>query len=446
MVVIAGVVFSPIGHGLRVLLGRRRQMLAGRGIASPTAFAPPPMLEDHPSIAVLPFTNISDDREQEFLADGMTEDVITGLSLSRSLFVIARNSTFSYKGKAPNIRDVGREMGVRYVLEGSVRRIGESLRVTAQLVDARNGVHVWAQALDRPLAEIFEIQDEITAGIVAALTAHLTHAVTPEVARARPDSLDAWQLCHRARAHFLSNFDAASRRTAEVLLRRAIRKDPKYAVAWVYLGCIVAWRWIVEPGTDANENREEARYCIERGVSLAAGDPDVLAFQGNFAIITGQPRDAVPYLEQALHLNPNEVVYRMFLARALAYVGRPAEALGEMEAVLRLSPRDPLAPNYAFQMAQIHFSLGSYAEAESWARRSLAGNARSSRVALILGEALAAEGRVEEAHEAIREALRITPEISLASQEYILRNLGLDEALLADRLRYLAIAWPLDLN
>lgn len=404
------------------------------------------MLEDHPSIAVLPFTNISDDREQEFLADGMTEDVITGLSLSRSLFVIARNSTFSYKGKAPNIRNVGREMGVRYVLEGSVRRIGESLRVTAQLVDARNGVHVWAQALDRPLAEIFKIQDEITAGIVAALTAHLTHAVTPEVARARPDSLDAWQLCHRARAHFLSNFDAASRRAAEVLLRRATKKDPKYAVAWVYLGCIVAWRWIVEPGTNANENREEARYCIERGVSLAPGDPDVLAFQGNFAIITGRPRDAVPYLEQALHLNPNEVVYRMFLARALAYVGRAAEALGEMEAVLRLSPRDPLAPNYAFQMAQIHFSLGSYAEAESWARRSLAGNARSSRVALILGEALAAEGRVEEAHNAIREALRITPEISLASQEYVLRNLGLDEALLADRLRYLAIAWPLDLN
>ena len=445
MAVLGGVVISPLGHGLRALLGRQRERLVGDAPGGPAIVPPLPMVKDRPSIAVLPFTNMSDDREQEFLADGMTEDVITGLSLSRSLFVIARNSTFTYKGKAVNIRDVGRELGVSYVLEGSVRRLGEMLRVTGQLIDTRTGAHVWAQALDRPLADIFKMQDEITAGIVAALTAHFTHGVTAEVARARPENLEAWQLTQRARAQINGNLDAASRRTAEALLRTAVKKDPTYAVAWVGLGCAIAYRWIVEPGTDARANLDEARACVERGARLAPTDADVLADQGHFAIITGRPKDAVPCLEQAKHLNPNEVLYRMQLARALCFSGRPAEGLEEMEAVLRLSPHDPLAPNFAYQMAFFHFALGRHAESETWARRSLAGGARSVRAWILLGIALAAQGRVEEANQAVREAVRGAPENTPVSQEYLYRNLGLDEGLLAARLKWVAIAWPPEL-
>jgi len=445
LAVLAGFVVSPLGQGLRALLGRQRKKRGGVEPGGPTG-PPPPMVTDRPSIAVLPFTNMSDDRDQEFLADGMTEDIITGLSLSRSLFVIARNSTFSYKGKAANIRDVGRELGVRNVLEGSVRRIGESLRVTAQLIDAKTGAHVWAQALDRPLADIFKMQDEITAGIVAALTAHLTHAVTAEVARARPESLEAWELCLRANAHFAAGFDAASRQSGEALLRTAVKKDPAYALAWVSLGCMIACRWIVEPGIEATLGQAEARACVERGARLAPVDPDVLARQGIFLIYCGQPKDAVPYLEQAMQLNPNEVTYRMRLAQALSMTDRAAQALGEMEAVLRLSPRDPLAPNFAYHLAQIQFALGRFAEAETWAKRSIAGRPRNVQARFRLAAALAAQDRVEEARQAVREAVRVAPETTLASQENFYRHMGSEESLLADELKFLAIAWPPELT
>jgi adenylate cyclase len=445
MVVIAGVVVSPLGHGLRALFSRSRERL----VADPRASSlspPPPMVTDRPSIAVLPFTNMSDDREQEFLADGMTEDIITGLSLSRSLFVIARNSTFSYKGKSPNIRDVGRELGVRNVLEGSVRRIGDNLRVTAQLIDAGAGAHLWAQAFDRPLADIFKMQDEITAGIVAALTSHLARTISPEVIRARPENLEAWQLCLRARAQTMPNLDRAARRTAETLLRSAVKKDPTYAQAWAWLGFYIAVRWIFETGSDTASAGDEARACIERAVALAPGDPEVLALRGAYLTYTGRPKDAVPPLERATQTNPNEVLYRVYLARALNYSGRANEALGEIEAALRLNPRDPAAHLYALDMASIQFSLRHYAEAETWVRLSLAGATRNVHAGIFLGVVLAAEGRVEEAHQAVRNAVDFAPDTTLASHEYIYRNLGVDDPIRADRLKYLAMAWPPELE
>lgn len=219
----------------------------------------PLALPSKPSIAVLPFTNMSDDREQEFLADGMTEDVITGLSLNPNLFVIARSSTFSYKGKSPGIRVVGRDLGVRTVLEGSVRRVGEMLRVTAQLIDTGTEAHIWAQAFDRPLTSMFEMQDEITAGIVAALTSHLAHAVTPEVARARPENLEAWELCQRASAHFLVASDAASRRVPRsccVGRWRKTRATPKPGCHWAWPSLIAGW-WSLERARRTTWKRRE---------------------------------------------------------------------------------------------------------------------------------------------------------------------------------------------
>jgi TolB-like protein/Flp pilus assembly protein TadD len=445
VVVIAGVVVSPLGHGLRALFFRSRERLVADPRAA-TLAPPPPMVTDRPSIAVLPFTNMSDDREQEFLADGMTEDIITGLSLSRSLFVIARNSTFSYKGKSPNVRDVGRELGVRNVLEGSVRRIGENLRVTAQLIDAGTGAHLWAQAFDRPLADIFKMQDEITAGIVAALTSHLRLTVTAEVARARPDSLEAWQLCQRARAQAMASLDVPSRQVAETLLRTAVKKDPGYAPAWGWLAHYISLRWLLEGRTRTAAEQDEALACIERAVALAPTDPDVLALRGGCLTNWGRPKEAVSFLEQAKAINPNEMFYRTRLARALNYSGRPAEALAEIETAFRLNPRDPYAALYALEMAYIQFALRRYEESEAWLRRALANAPRNTNSGILLGLTLAAQDRVEEAHQAVREALRYAPEATLASRESVYRSLGLDESQLADRLKYLAIAWPPELK
>ena len=434
LVVIGGVIVSPVGRGLRAVLARRPE-------ADNAQPQHPPMIEDRPSIAVLPFTNMSDDREQEFLADGMTEDVITGLALSRALFVIARNSTFSYKGKSPNVRDVGRELGVRYVLEGSLRRIGDNLRVTTQLIDTRTGAHLSAETFDRPLAEIFEMQDEITASIVAGLTSHLTRAATVAVARARPENLDAWQLCMRGMAQFSGALDADSGRAADAMLRAAVKKDPAFGPAWVYLGFVVATRWMLEPGTDTAASRKEAREHVERGTRLAPTDPEVLAFKGGYLTFAGQPREAVTYLEQALQLNPNEVGYRAILARALNYTGRPAEALVQMEIALRLSPRDPLMPLFANDLSAIQYALGHFAEAESWARRSVGPFAR-----LGLAVAIAAQGRADEAREVVRETLGEMPDMTLDAYEHVLLGIGYDKPYVDGLRQRLASVWPPEAN
>jgi len=440
MVVIAGVVVSPLGHGLRAAFSRSRARLAPGPGGAPTQAPPPPVVTDRPSIAVLPFTNMSDDREQEFLADGMTEDIITGLSLSRGLFVIARNSTFSYKGKSPNIRDVGRDLGVRTVLEGSVRRIGDNLRVTAQLIDAGTGAHLWAQAFDRPLADIFKMQDEITAGIVAALTSHLTHTVTPEIARARPESLEAWQLCQRARAQAMSSLEGPSRQIAETLLRTAVKKDPRYAPAWAWLAFYISLGWIYEAEGDPAKNWQEARACTDRALRLSPSDPEVLALHGAFLTVSGKPNEAVRYLEQATQLNPNEVLYRVQLARALC-IGRPQEALVQMQAALRLSPRDPFAPMYALDMAFIQLALGRNAEAESWARQSF-DVWPNIHAGLSLARALAAQGNDKDAERAVQQTLRVAPELTLERYEYIFRTLGYGGAYLANLRENLARVWP----
>ncbi len=439
LVVIGGVVVSPLGQGLRAILARRRTPAIA---ADEIKDAPPPMVEDRPSIAVLPFTNMSDDREQEFLADGMTEDVITGLALARTLFVIARNSTFSYKGKSPNVRDVGRELGVRYVLEGSVRRVSETLRVTVQLIDTRTGAHVWAQAIDQPLADIFKMQDEITTGIVATLTSHLVHAVTPEVARARPENLEAWELVRRANVHLVANMNAEGARTAESLLRTAVKKDPTYGAAWAHLAFTIGSRWVFDPASDTPASRTEAHAFVERAVRLAPADADVLAFKGGFLMFAGRANEAVPIVEQAIQLNPNEASYRVMLSRGLSYTGRPTEALAQLEAALRLSPRDPFMTLYTGDMAGVQSQLRRYAEAETWARRALAGGSRNVWTQLVLAGALAELGRAEEARDAVRDALRVDPEMTLARYEHVLLRLGYQAPDVVRLSGRLAELWP----
>ncbi|MBL4708469.1 MAG: hypothetical protein JKY48_08540 [Flavobacteriales bacterium] len=206
LVVIIGVTLSPLGAGIRGLLSRNNKTISSAIDAQTTGTsdtstreatnAPsPPQNTDKPSIAVLPFVNMSDDKDKEFFADGMTEDIITGLSCDSRLFVVARNSTFAYKGQSPDIRTVGQELGARYVLEGSIRPIGERLRITVQLIDSSSGMHVWADKIDRPVAELFDIMDEVVDNLVTALCANLGVAESHRAQRQRPEDLQAWALC-----------------------------------------------------------------------------------------------------------------------------------------------------------------------------------------------------------------------------------------------------------
>lgn len=444
MVVIAGVALSPARHGLRFLLEKKRRGDIHGNTDSTTHL--PPTVVDRPSIAVLPFKNLSDDHQQDFLADGMTEDIITGLALSRSLFVIDRDSSFTYKGKPGKLREISHELGVRTVLEGSVRRMGDALRVNAQLVDGHSGAHLWAQQIDRPLSDIFKVQDEITASIVAALTSHLNNEVAPQVARQRPGNLEAWELCQRARMEFSHNHDANGRRIAEDLYRKAVRKDADYAVGWISLGVIIAFRRFLEPETDSDAAHKEAQDCVERATKLSFNDPEVLAGYGQYLMLNGKPGEAVNYLERARHLNPYAVAYRAQLARALVNCGRAEDALAETEAVMRLSPRDPFRANHDYQLAEIYLALRRYSESEAAARRAYAGGLRGLFLTVVLANALGAQGRVEEACETVREGLAGMPGITMASIVSRYRDLGIEKSRLDGLLEHLKVCWPPELT
>jgi len=227
------VAFEDLGEQhLRNIVRPVRAYRTGTGDAAPRSSLP---LPDRPSIAVLAFTNMSGDPEQEFFADGIAEDIITALSRSRLLFVIARNSSFTYKGRVVAVNDVGRELGVRYVLEGSVRKAGNRVRVTAQLVEATTGRHLWAERYDRDVADIFSMQDEITASVAAAIQPALERSERERVARKPPESLDAWECYHRGMWHF-ANVEAAENEKARTFFRRAIELDARFAAAQAALG------------------------------------------------------------------------------------------------------------------------------------------------------------------------------------------------------------------
>ncbi|MGE3297072.1 MAG: hypothetical protein AB7I68_06935, partial [Porticoccaceae bacterium] len=222
------------------------------------AAAPPPTetiepIKDKPSIAVLPFVNMSKDPDQEYFADGMTEDIITGLSCDSRLFVIARNSTFAYKGQSPDIRAVGKELGVRYVLEGSIRPVGERLRITMQLIETASGNHVWADKIDRPTADIFEVMDKVVSELVTALTSHLGVAESERAKRQRPENLEAWALCVRAEVILLTQMDTEAITASQELAQRASEIEPDYAVSWALLSLIIGFKIVYVPREDLNK-------------------------------------------------------------------------------------------------------------------------------------------------------------------------------------------------
>ena len=369
-------------------------------------------LPDRPAIAVLPFTNMSGDREQDYFSDGISEDIITALSKLRWFFVIARNSSFVYKGRAVHMHEVARELGVRYVLEGSVRRSGDRVRISAQLNDVSTGGHLWAERYDRELADIFAVQDEITEAIVAAIEPQLYTAESFRAQQKPPGSLDAWDLVMRALSHYwrITREDNAA---AQGLLEKAVALDPAYGKA---LGLLATSHIF---GAHMGWSDMAATVPVAARAALAAVEADredAWAHHGLAYTYLFRRRfdDALAEFELALNLNPNFAMAHAFYGVTLCYAGRWQDGEAAARRALRLSPRDPLAAIYCGVAAYARFIGRDYEGAVQLARESMRQRADFVGAHRVLTAAAGMSGDPALSASALEGLRRAQPGISLA--------------------------------
>jgi TolB-like protein/cytochrome c-type biogenesis protein CcmH/NrfG len=367
---------------------------------------------DRPAIAVLPFTNMSGDPEQEYFSDGISEDIITALSKLRWFFVIARNSSFTYKGKAVHMSQVGAELGVGYVLEGSVRRGGDRVRITAQLNDVTTGSHLWAEKYDRELADVFAVQDEITEAIVAAIEPQLYAAENFRAQRKPPDSLDAWDLVMRALSHYW-RVTRQDNVVAQALLQKAIEIDPAYGQA---LGVLAtSYTFSAHMGwADMTGMAEIAERAALAAIQADDGDPWAHLALGSVFLFRRRFEDSLAEFETALRLNPNFSLAQGYYGLTLSYCGRWEE--GELAArrALRLSPRDPFSAVYYGIAAYAHYLGRDYPEAMRLAREAIRQRDDFVGAHRVLTAAAGMAGQNGVAKSALQELRRAQPNISLA--------------------------------
>ncbi|MCP5081009.1 MAG: adenylate/guanylate cyclase domain-containing protein [Alphaproteobacteria bacterium] len=381
--------------------------------AAPTSskIGSPLAVPGKPSIAVLPFTNMSGDPEQEFLADGLAEDIITALSKISEMFVIARNSTFAYKGKSPDIRQVAEELGVRSVLEGSVRRAGDRVRITAQLIDAETGSHIWAERYDRQIVDIFDLQDEITQEIVTALEVKMTKGEQIRVRRRQTNNIDAWDAYVQAQAHLL-RFTREDNTMAQELGTRAVNIDPEFAAAHTLLafthitGARLGW---AQSAAEALERGDDA---VRRALAIDENDADAHAMLGSLRNYQRRYDESLEAGRRAIELAPSAADHYVWSALTLNLVGRAEEAANLIEKAMRLSPFYP--GYYLGIIAQSYRLLGRLDDAIAADKERLAqspGNAFSDfRLAAAVYSEL---GDEENAKFHVQEALRKNPHLSL---------------------------------
>ena len=372
-------------------------------------------LPDKPSIAVLPFDNMSGDPEQEYFADGMVEEIITALSKLRWFFVIARNSTFIYKGRSPDIREIARELGVRYILEGSVRRAGDRARITAQLIDGENGNHLWAERYDRQLTDIFAVQDDITSNVVGAIGPQLHAAEIQRIHSEPPESLDAWgcvirSLWHRGR-QTCEDTDTACR-----LLRQAIAASPDYAKAHSVLAFAESRRLFF--GADFDTTVAAAREIAATSRDLDDDDPWSHFASGYVECFTGRYEDAIAWYRRALALNENFALAHGNVAAALALGGHPEEAIVAVEQAIRMSPRDPFNFSYLHFAGLAYFAAGRYAEGAAVEERALRERPKFATALRCLAACYAALGQIDKAEAAIAAALQLAPDSTVQRDAY----------------------------
>jgi adenylate cyclase len=350
---------------------------------------------------------MSGDPEQEFFSDGIAEDIITALSRYPSLFVIARNSCFTYKGRAVDVKQVGRELGVRYVLEGSLRKSGNRIRVTAQLVEAETGKHVWAERYDRDLADIFALQDEITEAVTIAVAPAIADAELRRAMRKPPGSLDAWAAYQRGLWH-ASKFTPDDNSLAEKFFQQAIDLDPTFSGA--YVGLAMAQGQAPEfQGRGLPEALSSAEALARRAVALDSADAEARSLLCLSLWRRGDYEGALAEAERALATTPNLALAHHMLATTLIFSGRPKEGLAALEKSIRLDPRDPRSAGRLNQMALGFYFSREYPAAVETAKQAIRSYPHVPNYYRWLAAALGQLGRTEEAKEALEKAISIAP-------------------------------------
>ncbi|MCW5634868.1 MAG: winged helix-turn-helix domain-containing protein [Rubrivivax sp.] len=370
-------------------------------------------LPDQPSLAVLPFENLSGDPQQEYFIDGVVDDIITALSRVRTFFVIARSSSFTYKGRAVNVKQVGRELGVRYVLEGSFRRIDTHVRVVGQLVDAETGRHIWAGRIDADVQDIFDLQDRLTESVVGAIEPSLRRAEI-ERARAKPTtSLRAYDLCLRAMVHFTPLATRAGNEEGMGYLKQAIALDPGYSYAKSMCARMQGWRKSQSWADDAGI-REGIRLA-EEALQDHRDDPDTLANAAmSLSWLARRHDEALHAIERALVLNPNSAWVAHAAGWIRMYVGQAAAAIAHFQRAIRLSPLDPLTSAFMTGLAAAYRRVGRFDDALSAGLRSLREAPDNHTTHRVVISCLVELGRLDEARVAAQRLLALSPGLTVS--------------------------------
>jgi TolB-like protein/Flp pilus assembly protein TadD len=364
---------------------------------------------------------MSGDSEQEYFADGIVEDITTALSRFKSLFVIARNSSFVYKGKVVEMKQVGRELGVRYVLEGSIRIAATKVRISAQLIDALSGAHLWADKFDGPLEDVFEFQDQVTTCVVSAVAPTVDRAELEHIRHRPSRNRDAYDCYLRATAAL---YRLTGEATDETLrwTHRALELDPDYALAHALTGFCYSWRMMNGWMADRDEELAATERHARRAVELAQDDAAVLAYAGyTLAGVLGELEDGITLVDRALELNPNLALAWGASAWLRVFLGQPDKAIEHAERYMRLSPLDPNMQSLRNSVAAAHISAGRYAAAVSWARKAMQVKANWTPPYRLAAAAEALAGNLEEARKYRRRLQELDPALRLSSLDAVYR-------------------------
>jgi TolB-like protein/Flp pilus assembly protein TadD len=390
-------------------------------VKSSSAVSQPPALPlpDKPSIAVLPFQNMSGDPEQEYFADGMVEEITTALSRFHWLFVIARTSTFTYKGRAVDVKQVSRELGVRYVLEGSVRKAGNRVRITGQLIDATSGAHLWADRFEGSLENVFELQDQVASGVVGAIDPKLLEAEMARVKRKPPANSDAYDCFLRASA-LIYQWTNEGNEAALRLFYKAIELDPDFGQAYAFATWCYIWR--SSSGRSTGEERREAARLAREAIRLGKDDAFSLCWAGfslaRFAQSVGELKEGAALIDQALTFNPNHARSWNLSGWVRIWLDQPEIAIEHLARAMRLSPLDFAFHAMEAATAFAHLRADRYDQASLWAEKALRDQPRSAEAACALALSRGLAGDVENARRAMERLLQINPRASISKANF----------------------------
>ena len=391
--------------------------LLGEGEEAPEAEAADKgTIFDRPAVAVLPFDNMSNDAEQDYFVDGLTEDIITALAAWRSFPVIARNSTFAYKGKSPDIRTVGRELGARYVLEGGIRKGGKRIRITAQLIDAESGHHLWAERFDRDLEDIFALQDEITQRIAATVAPEVERAQQKLSAIREPVNLGAWDHAQRGMAA-LADFSRQGNARAREMFAAALALDPEYGHAYAGMALAHNRDLMLELAETRDEVAAAALAAALKAVELDPGDSFAHTVLSIAYMWPSRYDAAVAQAERAVALNPSNALALAALGTALDATGRHVDGIASLQQALQINPQDPRNHIFVNTIARAHLAAGHFAEAEAIARQAITDRPDFPHAHYLLAAALASLDRLDEARAALDACERL-------QEGFVARRLG----------------------